>query len=306
MALDHAISRRSFLKGTGALIVAFSMPVDLRGQPATPPPSPVGPSANQIDSWLAVAQDGTATVFCGKVELGTGVETALRQIVAEELDLPFAQIRWVQGDTATTVDQGATTGSQTIKQGGAQLRLVAAEARQVLLELASTRFGVPPEQLIVTQGVISAQGDPSKKASYGELIGGRRFNRVVTGTAKPKSSNTYALVGTSVPRVDIPGKAVGTYTYTHDIHLPGMLHGRVIRPVGVGSALKAVDEDSIRQLPGQVRVVRKGNFLAVVAEREEQAVRAAQALKVSWQQSLVLPEMSRSSTSPASLPVLSA
>lgn len=173
MSVVFDITRRQFLKGAGALVVAFSLPVELKAQNAIPAQAAGGPLApNQLDSWLAVQQDGMVTVMTGKVELGTGVSTALRQIVAEELDYPFERITWIQGDTARSVDQLPTFGSQTIKRGGSQLRQAAAEARATLLSLASARLGVPVEQLAVAQGVISVPGDPAKKVSYAELIGG--------------------------------------------------------------------------------------------------------------------------------------
>ncbi len=291
MNSSRTISRRTFLKGTGALIVAFGLPVELRAQTGNSPAKFGGPlPPREIDSWLVIAQDGSVTVQSGKVELGTGVSTALRQIVAEELDFPFERIIWVQADTTRTVDQRPTTGSETIKAGGAQMRQAAAEARQVLLELASTRLGAPVEQLVVSNGVISVKGDPSKRVSYGELIGGKRFYREVTGRVKPKSPKSYRLVGTPVKRVDIPGKVTGTYTYIQDVRLPGMLHGRVVRPAGVGATLISVDQDSVRNVPGVVQVVRKGNFVGVVAESEEQAIRAARELKVAWQEPSNLPE----------------
>ena len=228
----------------------------------------------------------------GKVELGTGVSTALRQIVAEELDYPFEKINWIQGDTANTVDQAPTFGSQTIKRGGGQLRQAAAEAKATLLSLASVRLGVPIEQLTVTQGVISDQGDAKKKVSYADLIGGQHFNRDVTGKLKPKSTSAYNIVGKPVPRVDVPFKVTGTHIYMQDLRLPGMLHGRPIRPSTFGAKLVGVDESSVKDLPGLVKLVVKGNFVGVVCEREEQAIRAARDLKVTWEGSHPLPSMS--------------
>ncbi len=176
------ISRRGFLQGAGALIVTFALPVELRAQ-ATPPEKRALYSS--VDSWLAVGADGRVTLFTGKVELGTGVETALSQIVAEELDVPVARITVVQGDTARTPDQGYTVGSKTIELGGPQLRQAAAEARLALLELAAAKLGVAVDQLTAKDGSVSMRGDASRRVSYGELIGGQRFQRAI-GNATPK------------------------------------------------------------------------------------------------------------------------
>ncbi len=292
MSINPEISRRQFLKSAGALVIAFGLPIDLPAQSTPAFKTSGGPlPPNQLDSWLILHKDGGVTVLTGKVELGTGVSTSLRQIVAEELDCPFEKIIWVQGDTANTVDQLPTFGSQTIKRGGSQLRLAAAEARATLLSLAATRLGVPAEALIATQGVISPRNDAKKKVSYAELLGGLSFNREVTGKIKPKSSSEYKLVGKSVPRVDIPEKVTGEYIYLQNLRLPGMLHGRVIRPATVGAKLASIDEASIKAIAGVVKVVAKGNFVGVVCDREEQALRVARDLKVTWQEAQILPAM---------------
>lgn len=293
MSRVSLITRREFLKGAGALVVSFTLPVEARAQTAARSRGFAGPfSPKQLDSWLVVHQDGSITVMAGKVELGTGVSTALRQIVAEELDYPFERIRWIQGDTAQSVDQLPTFGSQTIKRGGSQMRQAAAEAKATLLALASERFGVPVEQLTAAAGIINVQADPAKKVTYGDLIGGRRFNREVTGKIKPKSPDSYTIVGKPVPRVEIPSKVTGGYTYMQGLRVPGMLHGRAIRPSTIGAELESVDGSSIRNLPGLVKVLVKGNFVGVVCHREEQAIRAARALKVSWRNADRLPPMS--------------
>ena len=291
--MNSDITRRQFLKATGALVVAFGLPVELRAQSAPALRTSGGPlPASQLDSWLTVRQDGMVTVMTGKVELGTGVSTALRQIVAEELDYPFEKINWIQGDTANTVDQAPTFGSQTIKRGGGQLRQAAAEAKATLLSLASVRLGVPIEQLTAAQGVISEQSDPKKKVSYADLIGGQHFNRDVTGKLKPKSTSAYNIVGKPVARVDVPFKVTGTHAYMQDLRIPSMLHGRPIRPPAFGAKLVGVDESSVKDFPGLVKVVVKGNFVGVVCEREDQAIRAARDLKVTWDGSQALPPMS--------------
>jgi nicotinate dehydrogenase subunit B len=299
---NKPISRRQLLKGSGALVVGFSMfrsPLSLLSQdgPAGAGfvPDPLDYlDPRELDSWLAVMQDGSITVFTGKVDLGTGIETALAQIVAEELDVPFGQIRMKMGDTAKTVDQGRTAGSNTIQGAGPQLRQAAAAGRLELVKMASARLQIPAEKLTVTDGVVSAIGDPSKKISYADIIGGKRFNVKVTATGrqgalkvapevKPKSYKDYKIVGMPVPRVDLAPKLTGEYPFTPDVRVPGMLHGRVLRPANVISTKPAnVDESSIRNIPGIVKVVKQGSFVGVVAETEWAAVQAAAQLKVTW------------------------
>ena len=293
MSTASEITRRQFLKSAGALIVAFSLPAELKAQSAPAMRASGGPlPPNQLDSWLIVQKDGSVTVMTGKVELGTGVSTSLRQIVAEELDCPFEKITWIQGDTANTVDQAPTFGSQTIKRGGSQLRQAAAEAKATLLSLAATRLGVSVEDLTVTQGVISARGNAKKSVSYADLLGGVSFNKEVSGKVTPKNPSAYTVVGKPVPRVDVPLKVTGDHIYVQNLRLPGMLHGRVVRPPAVGAKLVSTDESSIKDLPGLVKVVVKENFVGVVCQREEQAIRAARDLKVSWQDPKALPPMS--------------
>jgi CO/xanthine dehydrogenase Mo-binding subunit len=274
------IDRRQFLAGGGALVVAFGLPAGARGQAPT--------AAASLDAWLAVGADGAVTVFCGKVELGTGVETALAQIVAEELDVAVARVTMVLGDTWRTPNQGPTVGSKTLQLGGPPLRQAAAAARQTLLELAAARLGSPVERLVVRDGVVMVEGESRRRLGYGELIGGRRFNRAVPPRVAVKPPDRYHVVGTSARRVDIPGKVRGTHLYVQNVRVPGMLHGRVVRPPAVGATLASVDEASIRAIPG-ARVVVRGNFVGVVAEREELAIRAARALRVTWTEGAGLP-----------------
>jgi CO/xanthine dehydrogenase Mo-binding subunit len=231
------------------------------------------------------------TLFCGKVELGTGVETALAQIVAEELDVDVRRMTVVQGDTARTPDQGYTVGSKTIQLGGPPIRQAAAEARQTLLALASSHLGAPAGALVVQDGVVSVKGDSARQASYARLIGGQRFEHAVTKNAPLKTPERYSIVGTPVRRVDIPAKVTGTHVYVQNVRVDGMLHGRVVRPSAIGATLGGVDEASIAGLPGVVKVVTQGNFVGVVAEREEQAIHAARALRVTWQTPRPLPAM---------------
>ncbi|HXM55238.1 MAG TPA: molybdopterin cofactor-binding domain-containing protein, partial [Candidatus Dormibacteraeota bacterium] len=289
---ETTLSRRAFLKAGGALVVMTAVPAALRAPLAVAaagggPYPAVDPSA--LASWLTVRADGTVIARSGHVELGHGIQTGLAQIVAEELDVPFARVQMVLGNTHETPDQGTTAGSTTIRIAGAQLRQMAAEGRAALLKLASERLGVGVEQLTVENGVVSAG---SRHVGYGELVQGRVLSAVapitvtgaggfrmsITGTAKPKDPAHYTTVGQRVPRVDVQDKVTAQATYVHDVRVPGMLHARVIHPKGIGSTVLSVGESSV---PG-ARVVRRGNLVAVLAEREWDAIKAASALQVTW------------------------
>jgi len=284
------LNRRQFLKTTGALIIGFNLfpPSSVSAQSMAEPAADADP--RELDSWLAIAPDGTVTVYSGKVDLGTGVETALAQIVAEELDVPFNKVHMVSLDTAKAIDQGVTAGSRTIERAGPQLRQAAAAAKQELLKLASQRLGSPVESLSVTSGVVSAG---SKKVTYAQLIGGKKFNTKipVSGTgwnmkvapdARTKTFKDYKIVGTSQKRVELPPKMTGEFVYVHDVRIPGMLHGRVVRPPTVTSKPASVDDSSLKTIPGFVKVVQEGSFLGVVCTTEWSAIKAAKALKVTW------------------------
>ncbi|MEX2542788.1 MAG: molybdopterin cofactor-binding domain-containing protein, partial [Trueperaceae bacterium] len=274
---DSSVSRRGFLKGTGALVVGFSL-VRIGGSTAEAQRGSGGPSP--LDGWLKIAEDNTVTAHAGKVDLGTGIATALRQIVAEELGVSFAAITWIQGDTAVSPNQGYTVGSASIRRGGVQLRQAAATARHALMQMAAERLDAPIYRLVANDGAISIDGNPSTAISYGELIGGQQFEMAVDEQAPVKDVSSYTIVGQSIPRVDVPEKVVGTLRYVHNVRLPGMLHARVIRTPTVNATLANVDESSISDIPAQV--FTKGNFLAVVAEREEHAMQAAGQLAVEW------------------------
>lgn len=246
-----------------------------------------GVQTNRLDRWLAIEPDGTVTVYSGKVELGTGTRTALAQIVAEELDVPFARVRMVMGDTARTPDEGYTAGSMTVERGGDALRQAAAEARAALLEMASERLDAAPQDLVMRDGVIADRHHPDRTVSYAGLMGGKRFEREITGNAPLKPADQYRVVGTSAPRVDLPAKVTGQPVFVQDLRLPGMLHGRVVRPPSPGAQLASLAEASVADVPG-VRIVRLGHFVGVVAPREEHAARAAQQLKVEWRETTTL------------------
>ena len=292
--LDAQTTRREFLVGTGSLIVSFGLARPLGDAQAQPAGAAVKPVAvDEVDSFLAVAPTGRVTVFTGKVDLGTGTRTALRQIAAEELDIPLDWITLVEGDTATTPDQGPTWGSLTIQAGGIQIRQAAATARKALMDQGAARLSVPPSALEVSYGVIRVKTDATKSVAYGELIGDRQFRLKVDKEAPVKNPNEYRLVGTSVQRVDIPAKVTGEWTYMHDVRIPGMLHARVVRPPAIGAELQSVDESSVNGIRGVRKVVRVGNFLAVVADSEWAAVRAAANLKATWSAWAGLPEVDK-------------
>lgn len=239
----------------------------------------------QLDDWIAIAPDETVTVYSGKVELGTGVRTALAQIVADELDAPMACIRMVMGDTGQTPNEGYTAGSSTLQMGGAALRRAAAEARRALCEMAADRLGVSLDALMVRDGVVSVASDSARSLTYGELMRGRRFDRAVTGTVPLKPVANYQVVGRDVARVDLVPKFTGQSAFVHDLRLAGMWHARVVRPPSPGATVATVDENSLRD----ARIIRLGDFIAVVAEREEYAMRAARQLVVTWHEAPSLP-----------------
>jgi nicotinate dehydrogenase subunit B len=285
------VSRRDLLKGSGALVVSFSLAPagDALAQGAAPA-KPV--ALTELDSFLAIDARGQVMVYSGKVDLGTGVSTALRQIVAEELDVPFSRIALLQGDSGLTPDQGKTWGSLTIQVGGMQLRNAAATARGALLEEAAKRLNAKKEDLKVADGVVSAG---NRRVSYAQLIGGKSFS-IKLDHAKPapaKDPKDHTVVGKSIPRVDIPAKATGRFAYIHDIRVPGMLHGRVVRPPAIGATLQSVDESSVKDVAGLVKVVREGNFLGVVAQSEWGAITAARKLKATWSAWQGLPEQGK-------------
>lgn len=286
----RAFTRRDFLQTGGALVVAFAWRQS--GERRDPPAlqeavagargtsgASSDPALDQLDSWLAVGADGSITLYSGKVELGTGVETALSQIVAEELDVPIGRVTVIQGSTGLVPDQGYTAGSRTLQSGGVQVRQAAATARQALLALAAARLGAPASALAVRNGTVFAG---ARSVSYAELTGGRHFARAVDRAAPLKQPSAYTTVGRAVPRVELPAKVYGTHVYVHNVRVPGMLHGRVVRPTAIGATLGAIDDHAARAIPGVVDIVQRANFVGVVAVREENAIEAARALDVTW------------------------
>jgi nicotinate dehydrogenase subunit B len=295
MARRSEITRRQFVRDVGGIVIGFSM-VDSSLAPrllAQTPAAAAAPLPKKLESWLRVLPDGSVQVFTGKLEIGMGVDTALAQIVAEELDLSPSRVALVLGDTSTTVDQGGVGGSTSVSLGARPLRNVAAAARAALLRLASERLGVPVDQLQANAGIVSVKGDSSRRVTYAELasrvsseselkVTGAGFALNVEGDVKPKDPSTYTVVGTSVPRGDMAPKILGTYRYVTDVRVPGMLHGRVVRPAGVGATVGTIDESAAKKIAGFVKTVVNGDFVGVVCETEWAAVKAAKAIKVTW------------------------
>jgi CO/xanthine dehydrogenase Mo-binding subunit len=292
-----SFSRRSVLLGGGALVVSVGADLSLDtllslqqayAQGAKPPLTP-----DQLSSYIAVNADGNVTAFFGKMDMGHGLTVAIAQIVAEELDVDVDNVKVIMGDTATTVNQGGASGSTGIMLGGKQMRMAAAEARRVLVEMAAGLLSVPADKLVVNDGVVSAADDKAKRISYTHMLGGKYFNvqlewnkklgndLYAPGKAQPKKPSEHRVVGQSIKREDAAPKVLGMLDFVTDVRLPDMAHGRMIRPAVAGSVPVKIDEDSIKDIPGTKVVWDKG-FLGVVADKEWDAIKAAQKLKVEW------------------------
>jgi nicotinate dehydrogenase subunit B len=284
-----SFDRRQLLKASGMLAIGFSMSRAVGSASAATLLAPKSVAKEAVDSWLTIGFDDRITIFCGKVDLGTGARTALAQLAAEELDVAFERIEMVMGDTATTPDQWLTAGNLTIFQGGSELRRAAASARRALVERAAQRLGVPGSELTVEDGVVRVRAAPTQSLRYGELIGDG-FKLQVDEKIALKKNAEYKVIGKSIRRVDIPAKVTGEFTYVHDFRLPEMLHARVIRSDHYGARVESVDESAARQVNGFVQTVRKGDFVAVVARNEWAAVKAARAIRVNWTAGTGLPD----------------
>jgi nicotinate dehydrogenase subunit B len=291
--MNQQLTRRHILAGAGALTVSVMMPgvaaraasFGIEKRPALNP--------RKLASYISIRQDGTAVAYFGKMDMGQGTDIGVAQMVAEELDLPVDRVLIDMGDSGTSVDQGGASGSTGVSHGGVTLRNAAAEARRLMLDMASKHLGAPADDLVVNAGVISSKSTPSKKVSYGELIGGRWFdaevewngqfgnNLAVKTIAKPKDPREYKIYGTSPPRRDVAPKVLGTGDFVTDIKVPGMVHARMVMPPVAGAEPTAVDESSVKNIPG-VQIVREKAFLAVVAPKEWDAIKAARQLKVTW------------------------
>ena len=290
-------SRRSLLRAGGALVVSIGAPITLDTARAAgdaiaasvkPPLMP-----DQLSSYIAVNADGTISAFFGKMDMGQGLFVAVGQIVAEELDVPFKSVKVFMGDTASSVNQGGASGSTGLQQGGKQMRVAAAEARRVLVEMAADKLGIPADELTVTDGIVHAKSDATKSVSYADLIGGRYFNvqldwnkkygnpLYAPGKAQPKDPKEHKIVGQPIRREDIAPKVFAQENFCTDIKVPGMVHARMIRPTVAGAVPVKVDEASIKDIPTATVVWDKG-FLGVVADREWDAIKASQQLNVEW------------------------
>jgi len=230
-----------------------------------------------LNSWIRINPDETITVFSGKVEYGQGLKTALAQIAADELDVSLERIHMVMGDTEQTPDEGMTVGSMSLQTSGNAVRQAAAEARQVMLQLALEELEAWPDNLVVEDGRITDK-ESGKSTTYWELQGGKDFHYQIKGNVQPKTADAYTLVGQSAKRLDLLHKVTGTHVYVQDLELEDMAHGRVVRPPSYDSTLKDVDLAAVEQIPGVLKVVRDGSFLGVIAEREEQAEGAMEKL----------------------------
>ena len=296
---SSAFTRRSLLLGGGALVVSIGAAVSLDtvlslqtalAQGAKPPLTP-----DQLSSYVAVNADGTVSAFFGKMDMGHGLTVAIAQIVAEELDVPFKRVKVFMGDTANSVNQGGASGSTGIQNGGKQMRMAAAEARRVLVEMAAGLLSTPVEQLVVNDGVVSSRADATKRISYEQMLGGKYFNvqldwnkqfgntLYAPGKAQPKNPSEHKIVGQPIKREDVAPKVFAQEDFVTDVKVPGMVHGRTIRPGVAGAVPVKVDESSIKDIPGAKVVWDKG-FLGVVADKEWDAIQAAQKLKVEWSQ----------------------
>jgi CO/xanthine dehydrogenase Mo-binding subunit len=266
------LTRREFIAALGGIVLSFSLaPKIVLGQEPARLPGSLQTNRT-LDAWLRINADGSVTVFTGKVELGQGIVTALAQIAAEELDVPLARVTMISGDTGRTPNEGQTAGSQSIEQSGTALRMAGAEVRALLIDLAAKKLGVPADTLKVTDGVIHAPD--GRKVGYGELAAQADLKREATAKVPPKPAGQHKIVGKSAPRIDIPAKVTGGAAFVQDMRLPGMVHGRVVRPPRYGARLESFDEARIKAMPGVIAVVRDGSFLGVVAKREEQAINA--------------------------------
>ena len=294
-SVNPSTSRRNFLKTSGALVISSSLSAipgarvlaQAEGAGAGPYPDP---DYLELDTWIVIHPDNTATFFVGKTDGGQGTGTAFRQMMCDELDIAYDATSLVMGSTDRTPDQGGSGGSDGVERDGWPMRRTAAEARRVLLELASEQLDAPVDRLLASNGTISVAADPSRSVTYAELIGGRRFDvalsgnniNATTGVADVKPVRDLKVIGQSIQRYDIPAKVDGSLTWAVDVKLPNMVHARNVKPPVAGATLESIDESSISSMPGFVAVVSRSNYVAVVFEREEQAINGARALRANW------------------------
>jgi nicotinate dehydrogenase subunit B len=292
--VSNDLSRRAFLAASGALVVTLTADWSEAAANAAAERPPL--KGDQLSSYITIDPDGTVVAYYGKIDGGQGLETSIAQMVAEEIEVPYERVRVVMGDSGLTLDMGGASAAIGVSHGGTMLRRTAAEARHLLVDMASQKLGIPAAELAVTDGVVHGVSDKSKRVSYAELIGGRYFDAKVKWNGKlsnglqvetevPLKKHTdFKVIGKSFPRRDLPGKVFGTLEMVNDVRVPNMLHARMIRPSVAGAVPVKVDEDSIKHIPG-AKVVHIKDLLAVVAEKEWNAVKAAKALKVTWSES---------------------
>ncbi len=306
------MDRRAFLGSAGALIVSFSLATRAVAQVAAPPaaapaetPKLPGALADAplLDSWIRIDANGKITVFTGKAELGQGIRTALLQCAAEELEVEAAAIQLVTADTASTPDEGYTAGSQSMQNSGTAIRNAAAQVRELLLDAAASKLGTARNALVIADGTVSASD--GRRLSYGEIVAGNLLHVNAKPESLLKQQKDFRIMGKSMPRVDIPAKVTGGVAYVQDIRLEGMLHARVVRPPGYAARLTQIDTAAAEKMPGVVKVVRDGSYLAVIASQEYQAVRAMRALArgARWQEQDSLPDIARLPQALQAMPV---
>jgi nicotinate dehydrogenase subunit B len=290
--MKKEISRRDFVKTSGALVVCFSAaasiePFAMAQGPFDTHQSHIDPG--KLDSWLAVASDGMVTAYTGKCDFGQGMYTVQTQLVAEELCVSINQVKLIQCDTSVTPDQGTTSGSQSTPTNfnTENLAQAAATAREALVGMAAQRLGVAVDQLTIENGVVSAKS--GRHVSFDELVGGKHFDIVLSSAAKRRSPSEWKVLGKPVPSMDRVALMAGTFEFVHNVHVRGMVHGRVVRPPEIGATVANVDEKSVRHVPGVIKVVVRNNFVGVVAEKQWQAAQAATDLKVAWKPGPGLP-----------------
>ena len=290
------LDRRRVLAGGGALIVSFSLSGVFAQDPAAPaaaPPASLPGSLKKaplLDSWIRIDANGGITAFTGKAELGQGFKTAFQQIAAEELDVPFESLKVITADTGLTANEEYTSGSHSVQDSGTAIQNAAAQVRALLLAEAARRLDLPVENLRTEDGaVISPNG---RRLGYGELVAGNMLHVQAQPQSKLKDPATFKVMGRPMPRVDIPAKVTGGAAYVQDMRLPGMVHARVVRPPSYGAQLTECDTSAVEKLPGVVKVIRDGNFLAVAAQKEFQAIKAMQALSAAakWKETPSLPK----------------
>ncbi|KAA0697091.1 xanthine dehydrogenase family protein molybdopterin-binding subunit [Neorhizobium sp. P12A] len=296
------ITRRGFLAGSGALVVSFTIPPEVQAQEGEVPttPKPVAPKLQgsladtpALDAWIRVDKDGSITVFTGKAELGQGTKTSIRQIAAEELEVEPPVINLITADTAVTPNEGYTAGSQTIQNSGTAIRYASAQVRQILIRNASTKLGIPADQLKAENGKVT--GPSGASVGYGDLVVDQMLHIDADPAIKIKQPGSYHAIGKPFARVDIPAKVTGGEAYVQDMRPEDMVHARVVRPPSYYAKLIDLDEAPIKAMPGVIAIVRDGDFLAVVAEQEFQAVKAMRAMNASarWQEQAALPDQDK-------------